>query len=209
MPKNNSEETEELTHGPEEDDEAQEQETHTVEQRQDKENEKPPAEDLVDLEDLIEADEETLFEQLEKAREVADEYLEGWQRARAEFSNYKKRMEREQSGMRSRIGGDILLRVLAVVDDLERALKDKPTKGDAGAWAEGIDLIYKKMQMILESEGVKEIEAEGDLFNPQLHEAISHEDSEEHESGEVIDVVQKGYVIADRVLRPAMVRVAK
>ena len=147
--------------------------------------------------------------ELDQAKEQAQEYLEGWQRARAEFANYKKRVTRDQEEARMRIAGETLTKYLGVIDDLERALKERPPDGEAAAWAEGIELIYRKMYGVLETEGVQIIDADGEHFDPTLHEAISHDESEDHEEGEVIEVVQPGYRMGDRVLRPAMVRVAK
>jgi molecular chaperone GrpE len=138
-----------------------------------------------------------------------EEYLDGWQRARADFVNYKKRIEREQREAYRRAAGDILTRYLGVVDDLERALKDRPTEGDPSNWADGVELIYRKLQSVLEAEGVETIGALGQPFDPNLHEAISHEESDEQPAGYVIDVVQQGYRMGEQVLRPALVRVAK
>ncbi|OGO20211.1 MAG: nucleotide exchange factor GrpE [Chloroflexi bacterium RBG_16_48_8] len=150
-----------------------------------------------------------LQEELEEARKLADENLDGWQRARAEFANYKKRIEREREEERARITGDIVIQYLGVIDDLERALKERPEDHEMASWAEGIDLIYRKMRSILETEGVEVIPAEGEIFDPNYHEAISQEESDDHHEGEILDVIRQGYKIGDRVLRPALVRVAK
>ncbi|HEY69762.1 MAG TPA: nucleotide exchange factor GrpE [Anaerolineae bacterium] len=150
-----------------------------------------------------------LMAELNEARAEAQEYLDGWQRARAEFANYKKRVERENQDSYKRVTGDILSRYLNVIDDLELALKEQPQEGDAGAWAKGIELIYQKLLGMLETEGVKRIQAEGETFDPLLHEALSHEESSEHEDGQIIDVIRQGYKMDERVLRPALVRVAK
>jgi molecular chaperone GrpE len=152
---------------------------------------------------------EALEQELAEARLKADEYLDGWQRSRAEFANYKKRMEREQSQAYQTATGNVIKRYLDVVDDLERALKNRPQDGDGAAWASGIELIYRKLLNMLESEGVKPVEAEGQLFDPNLHEAITSEESDEHESGRIIEVLEQGYLIGDRILRPAKVRVAR
>jgi molecular chaperone GrpE len=149
-----------------------------------------------------------LREELNEIRTKADEYLDGWQRSRADFSNYKKRVERDQAQVYQMAVGSILKRYLDVTDDLERALKNKPKKGDGAAWAEGIELVYRKMLALLESEGLKQMDAGGQIFDPNLHEAISQEPSPEHESGQIIEVVKQGYVIGDRVIRPALVRIA-
>ncbi len=147
--------------------------------------------------------------ELEKVRNESREYFEGWQRERADFANYKKRIERDQTLMAQSVNGTIIKKYLVIMDDLERALKNRPVEPEGAKWAEGIDLIYRKFQTILENENVKRIPAEETEFDPNFHEAISHEDSPDHESGQVIEVLQQGYTIGDRVLRPALVRVAK
>lgn len=147
--------------------------------------------------------------ELQEALARADEYLDGWQRARAEFTNYKKRVEREQAQAHQTAAGNILKRYLDISDDLERALRNRPQGEEGAAWAEGIDLIYRKLVSTIESEGVKKIDTEGQFFDPMLHEAISQEDSDHHESGQIIEVVQPGFMLGERVLRPARVRVAR
>jgi molecular chaperone GrpE len=146
---------------------------------------------------------------LQESQAKANEYLDGWQRARAEFANYKKRVDREQAQVYQITAGNIIKRYMEILDDLERALKNRPMDGDGAAWAEGIDLIYRKLQALLEAEGVKPMKADGQFFDPNLHEAISHEAVPELESGQIIEVVKQGYMLGDRVLRPAWVRVAK
>jgi len=81
--------------------------------------------------------------------------------------------------------------------------------GETGAWAEGIDMIYRKLKGILEAEGVEEISAEGEAFDPNFHQAITFEESDDHNEGEILGVVQPGYQIGNRIIRPAQVRVAK
>lgn len=140
----------------------------------------------------------------------AAEYLDGWQRARAEFANYKKRIEREQEEARGRVVADLLQDFTAILDDLERALKDRPGDGDAGAWASGIDMIQRKLMAVLEAEGVKTIlPSPGEAFDPNVHEAVSHEASETQSEGKIIDIIHQGYRVGERVIRPALVRVAK
>ena len=138
----------------------------------------------------------------------AAEYLDGWQRSRAELSNYRKRVERDRIQNRKNIAGDILKRYLAIVDDLERALKDRPQDESGALWAEGVELIFRKMLTFLESEGVTPMNPEGDTFNPNLHEAIMQIKSDEHECDQIVEVLQPGYMIGDRVLRPAVVKIA-
>ncbi len=152
---------------------------------------------------------EELLAELEKVRSQSKEYFEGWQRERADFANYKKRIERDQVQMSQTLNGTIIKKYLVVLDDMERALKNRPVEPEGAKWAEGIELIYRKLQTILDNENVKRIPAEAAEFDPTIHEAISHEESPDHESGQVIEVLQQGYMIGDRVLRPALVRVAK
>jgi molecular chaperone GrpE len=152
---------------------------------------------------------ESLQQELETAKTQAAEYLDGWQRARAEFANYKKRIEKEQADMYQNAAGRILARYLEVLDDFDRALKDQPVEGEAAQWAEGVSLIYRKFKAVLEAEGVTRIEAEGQPFDPNLHEAVMHDDSQDHASGHVVEVLRQGYKIGERVIRPALVKVAK
>lgn len=147
-----------------------------------------------------------LKRQVEEAEAKLAESVQGWQRAAADFQNYKKRVERDNEMMYASMKGDIIKKVLPVLDDLERAMQNRPTDD---AWANGIELITRKLQNILNSEGLKRIEAEGMSFDPNFHEAISHEHNEDFESGQVIAVVQNGYMLGERVIRPALVRVAQ
>ena len=152
---------------------------------------------------------EKLNLELENTREKADEYLDGWQRSRAEFANFKKRVEKEQAQVYQNAAGSIIKKYLDVLDDLERALQNTPEEGDGALWAEGIDLIYRKFLTILECEGITRMDTEGMFFDPTLHEAVTSEEDERFESGKIIEVLQQGYQLGDRVLRPAKVRVAK
>lgn len=152
------------------------------------------------------AEVEALRRQLEEAETKTAEYKDSWMRSQAEFQNYKKRLDRDNELKHTSMKGDIIKKVLPALDDLERALQNRPADD---AWANGIELITRKLQNILNSEGVKRIEAEGTVFDPNFHEAISHEHHEDFESGQVIEVVQNGYMIGDRVIRPALVRVAQ
>lgn len=152
----------------------------------------------------------SLQKELEATKAKADEYLDGWQRARAEFANYKKRQEQQNADLRAFATLDLIKRLLPIQDDFERAAKTMPHGIAHMTWIEGVMLIHRKLQLILESEGVKAIEVKvNDPFDPNLHEAISHDDAEGVESGHIIEEIQKGYKIGDRVIRPTLVRVAK
>jgi molecular chaperone GrpE len=148
---------------------------------------------------------ETLRAELESARTKAAENLDGWQRALAEFQNYRKRIERDRASDQTAMKGDLIKKVLPVLDDLDRALQNRPSND---AWAGGIELIQRKLRAILEAEGLTRIEAEGTQFDPTVHEALSQEPVDGAESGQVVEVMQQGYMLGDRVIRPAQVRVA-
>ncbi|NPV76373.1 MAG: nucleotide exchange factor GrpE [Anaerolineae bacterium] len=152
---------------------------------------------------------EHMKKELEKAQQQSNEYFEGWQRERADFSNYKKRIERDQASLSQTISGNIIKKYLVILDDLERALKHRPSDGNGALWAEGIELIYRKLLNILDQEGIQRIPAETEEFDPNRHEAISYEESPDHTSNQIIEVIEQGYMHGDRVLRPARVRVAR
>lgn len=152
---------------------------------------------------------EKLEAELEEAKAQAAEYLDGWQRAQAEFSNYKKRQEAERGQMQARVTADVLRKILPVVDDFERALATMPDDLSQSSWSEGISLIKAKLDTILDSEGVKPIETDGQMFDPIYHEAVTYEEAKDYEEGQIVGEVQRGYMLGERVLRPALVRVAK
>jgi len=181
-------------------------------------NDKLQSDEVIDAEvreidDSIEssgkAEEESLEEQVKRLQNEAEEYLDGWQRARAEFANFKKRTQRENEHARERIAGEIITHFLGVNDDIERALAKAPETDDFQEWTLGIELIHQKLQALFDAEGVELIDAEGERFDPNFHEAVSFEESDDHEEGLIIDITQPGYKMGERVLRPAMVRVAK
>jgi len=150
-----------------------------------------------------------LEQELAAAQSQAKEYSEGWQRERADFLNYKKRVERDQTQLSQVIASNIIKKYLSVMDDMERALSNRPQSAETQDWWAGVELIYRKLTGILEAEGVQVIPAVGEVFDPNLHEAITHEDCDSVESGKVIAVVQQGYRIGERIIRPALVRVAR
>ncbi len=166
--------------------------------------EEPTASEKIELDEI-----EILRNEFDALQQQSTEYLDGWQRERAEFANYKKRMERERQQLQHNIAGNIIRKYLAILDDLERVLQNQPADSDGTSWAEGIELVNRKFLSALEAEGVVPMEVAGQQFDPNLHEAISQESSEDLESGQIIDVVRNGYLIGERVLRPAIVRVAQ
>ncbi len=154
----------------------------------------------------LSAEIDSLKKQLAEAESKISEYKDSWLRSQADFQNYKKRLERDNEMMYFSMKGDIIKKVLPALDDLERALQNRRAEDP---WADGIELIARKLQNMLESEGIKKIEALGAEFDPNFHEAISHEPANGAKSGHVIGVVQNGYMLGERVIRPALVRVAQ
>ena len=152
---------------------------------------------------------EALRQELEKAKAQAAEYLEGWQRTQAEFANYKKRIEQERQELLKLANATLIAKLLPIMDDFERAFQTLPRSLARLTWIDGMALIHRRLQAILEAEGLTAIETEGRSFDPLLHEAVTYEEVEGYDDGQIIEEVQKGYKLHDRILRPALVRVAK
>jgi molecular chaperone GrpE len=147
------------------------------------------------------------LEQLLAAEQAkADEYKENWQRSHADFTNFRRRNESERSDLIAYGNTTLLTKLLPVVDDFDLALANLPPEAKDSSWIEGITLIQRKLQRLLESEGVAPIEALGQPFDPNLHEAVVMDDGA-REPYSVVAELRKGYRIRDRVLRPTVVRV--
>jgi molecular chaperone GrpE len=129
-------------------------------------------------------------------------------RTAAEFDNYRKRVDRERREFAEYAGADVLTDILPIIDDLERALQ-APAGTDVDGYRRGVELILKQMQNLLQKRGVRPIDAVGIPFDPRVHEAVIHEVSDAHREGEVIAELRRGYTLGDRLLRPAVVKVAK
>jgi molecular chaperone GrpE len=137
-----------------------------------------------------------------------DDYYDRWVRKTAEFENYRKRIERERREQSDQTVLDLLRELLLVVDDFDRALTVESGEGSA-AYRKGVEMIHAKLHDLLGKQGVRPIEALGTDFDPNIHQAVLQEVSPEHREGEVIGELRRGYMIGDRLLRPAMVKVAK
>lgn len=148
------------------------------------------------------------IDELERAQTQAAEYLDQLQRTQAEFANYKKRVEREREEYMGLANAALIGKLLPILDDCVRALQTIPDKLQGLTWVEGIILIERRLRMILEQEGLTEIEAVGEQFDPELHHAVVREESTEHSEDTITGELQKGYKLNDKVLRPSMVRVA-
>ncbi|MFN8457703.1 MAG: nucleotide exchange factor GrpE [Anaerolineae bacterium] len=154
--------------------------------------------------------EPNLAEQLEQVRQEAAKNLDGWQRAAAELANFKRRQEEQAKLQRDMIKADVLQGVISALDDMDLAFQNLPQElnGQLVGWVEGFRLVQRKLDRVLDEQGVTAISTQGD-FNPNLHEAVSHEESPNHQEGQIIGELRKGYQIGNRVIRPALVRVAK
>jgi molecular chaperone GrpE len=144
---------------------------------------------------------------IREAEEKAVEYLDQLKRLQAEFSNYRKRMEKEKESLRDWLHGQMLLDLLPILDDLERLLKSH--ESDNQIDIDGVRLIQQKFQKTLKDRGLQEIETVGREFNPELHEAVGVEMTDPDMAGMVLEEWQKGYKIGERLLRPSRVKVGK
>jgi molecular chaperone GrpE len=153
--------------------------------------------EVAEIEDI-----ETLKKMLAEAKAKAESNLAGWQRAQADFINYKKRSEQEKQELVKFANAVLILNLLPILDDLERAFTSVPASMKRLSWVDGIKLIERKLWAILEAQGLSPIEALGKPFDPRFHEAIRQDKGKD---GIIIEEVQKGYMLGDRVIRPTMV----
>ncbi len=151
------------------------------------------------------------IEQLE--RELADartsdaEHRNNWHRSAADFANYKRRTDEERATLTQFSNAILIGKLLGVLDDFDRAIENLPADAD-DPWIEGVRLTERKLRSVIESEGVTQIEALGQPFDPNQHEAVLHEETVDHPDNEVIGELQRGYRLHDRIIRPSLVRVA-
>jgi len=145
---------------------------------------------------------ESLKQALAEEKAKAEDYLASWQRTQADFINYKRRTEQEKVEFSKFANSNLMLNLLPVLDDLERALASIPAKSARLPWVDGVRLIARKLKATLEAQGLKPIKALGEPFDPYFHEAVRQDKGKE---GIVIEELQKGYKLHDRVIRPATV----
>ena len=148
-------------------------------------------------------------ETIAELRRERDDYYDLLLRKTAEFDNFRKRTERERADMDRAAAVDLIEELLPLVDDLERALTAEAGEDTVGAYRAGVDLIHRQLFDLLARRGVTPIETEGRDFDPHYHQAVAHELSADHREGQVIDEFRRGYMMRGRLLRAAMVRVAK
>ncbi len=166
----------------------------------DKQEERPHKQGAAQTEDI-----EALKKGLQEEKEKAEKYLSNWQRAQADFENYRRRTEKEKSEVSLNTTCEVVGKLLEVIDDLERALAFVPPSEKA-AWAEGVRMTHRKLLNELEKLGMEEICSLGTVFDPNIHEAIAHVQGEEDK---VVGEIQKGYKLRGKLLRPSKVAVGK
>ncbi len=145
---------------------------------------------------------EALKQALAETKAKAESNLANWQRAQADFINYKRRSEQEKEELGKFANATLMLIILPILDDLERAFTSIPSKLAKLPWLDGISLIERKLRSSLEAQGLSQIKAQGEPFDPNLHEAVRQDKGEE---GIVIEEIQKGYKLHERVIRPTKV----
>ncbi len=153
----------------------------------------------------VEKTPEELEEEVEKLKKENAKYYEHLQRTVAEFDNYKKRVGKEKENTYRLTVGDVILKYIPVLDNLEKAIQTDTTDGKM---KEGVELIYKQICDIMVSFGVETIDAVNQTFNPEFHDAVMHIESKDYGEKIVVEELRKGYKIGDRVLRHSMVKVA-
>lgn len=156
-----------------------------------------------------EEEEKELRKELEECQKKAKEYLEGWQRERADFLNYKKEEIERVSEMIKFANEEMILKILPVLDNLEKSQEHIPENFKDSDYVKGINQIIKQFQEILKSLGVERIEAEGKKFDPHFHEAVEEVEVEGKEKGVIVEEILAGYTLHGKLLRPAKVKVSK
>jgi molecular chaperone GrpE len=150
---------------------------------------------------------DSLKAELEKVEKEKDDLYQKLLRVQADFDNYKRRSKKERENDLKYKSQDFALELLPVVDNFDRALKVEVTDDKMQSFVDGMNMVYRQLTNALEKAGVEEIKAEGEQFDPHMHQAVMQETDEEKEPNSVIEVLQKGYILKDRVIRPAMVKV--
>lgn len=163
--------------------------------------------DEVNAESLTEKD-MNLEAELEKVKEQANDYYAHLQRLQAEFDNYRKRTQKEKEDLAKYATERVVKAMLPILDNFERAMAASETKQDFNNFAQGVRMILRQMQDVLTKEGLTPIEAVGQPFDPNLHDAVLRVESDEHPENTVVEEMQKGYYLKDKVLRPSMVKVS-
>jgi molecular chaperone GrpE len=146
---------------------------------------------------------------LKEAEQKAEEYYQRFLRAQADFENFRRRTRKEMEEMQTYAPLSVIEQLLPVLDNFERAIAAGKTSDDREALQKGVEMVFKQMKQVLDQQGLVAIEAVGQPFDPHIHEAVMQVESEDHEPGYVVEELQKGYKLKDKVIRPAMVKVSQ
>jgi molecular chaperone GrpE len=165
----------------------------------------PDQEEAIDVEVEI-VDEHAVA--LEAARKLADDNHERYMRVQADYDNFRRRSRQEKEDFAKYASVKLIEQLLPIVDNFERALAASKSAKDFDVLIKGIEMTAKQLDQVLESEGLKSIESVNQPFNPDFHQAIMQVESEDHEEGIIVEEIQKGYTLKDKVIRPAMVKVS-
>lgn len=152
---------------------------------------------------------EELQMRLQQAEQESASYKDQYLRATADLKNYKRRIEQERGDLIRNAGASILMKLLPIIDDLDLAMQHVPADVAQTPWFNGVQGVHRKLLVTLEGEGVKPIEAAGQTFDPNLHDAVMNEDAGPENAGKVTAELRRGYMLHDKILRPAMVKVGQ
>ncbi|AOZ91746.1 nucleotide exchange factor GrpE [Paenibacillus crassostreae] len=172
--------------------------------------------DTDNIVEVVEEDTESSLEQepiviteLDRLQALADEAQQRVLRTQADFDNYRKRTQKEKEDTAKYASIKLITELLPIVDNFERAISVEVADTQLESFSKGMNMIYRQLEGILQTEGLVPMESVGEPFNPEYHQAIMQVPSEDYEEGIVVEVVQKGYMLKDKVLRPAMVKVSE
>ncbi|MNZ63950.1 heat shock protein GrpE [compost metagenome] len=167
------------------------------------------AEEQVEVEEQIDAAEETTQDaRYEELAKLAEENQQRYLRVQADFDNFRRRTMKEKEELGQYASMKLIGELLPVVDNFERAAAASALNSDYDSLVKGLDMIFRQLVQTLEQEGLKAMNVVGEPFNPEFHQAVMQVESDEHEEGIIVEEMQKGYMLKEKVLRPAMVKVS-
>ncbi len=147
-------------------------------------------------------------EELDRVQAHADDQTQRLLRAQADFDNFRRRTQKEKEDLAKYASAQLITDLIPVIDNFERAMATKPDHPELESFGKGIDMIFRQLSDVLKNAGLTTMETVGQPFNPEFHQAVMQVESDEHEEGIIVEELQKGYVLKDKVLRPAMVKVS-
>lgn len=147
-------------------------------------------------------------QELDRLKALAEENEKRYLRAQADFDNFRRRTQKEKEDLAKYASVKLITELVPVIDNFERAIATAPANTETDSFAKGVGMIFRQLESVLQAEGLTAMQTVGEAFNPEFHQAIMQVESEEHEEGVVVEEVQKGYMLKDKVLRPAMVKVS-